>query len=208
MGRRLLLLACLLATGMAAEVIDRIVGAVGNSVITESQLLRYIRIQALLAGRKPDMSAAAKRTAAEQLVRQLLVHNEMELGHYPLPTMDDINRSLADFREEFYKSNDAWTRALAEYDVSEDDVREAIRLQLTIAKFVSYRFSPSVNVTSDDIAAYYKAHASEMGGRSLDDVRDEIQDIVHEERVNEALDRWLEETRQSTRVDLREDALQ
>src|SRR6476660_4088835 len=51
-----------------AEIIDRIAVVVGNRVITESEILREIRLTALLNDEPLDFSAVSKRKTADRLV--------------------------------------------------------------------------------------------------------------------------------------------
>src|SRR5262245_9914320 len=53
-----------------AEIIDRIAVVVGNGVITESQIIREIRLAAFLDGKPLDFSAESKRKTADRLVEQ------------------------------------------------------------------------------------------------------------------------------------------
>src|SRR5262245_7837713 len=66
----------------AGEVIDRIAVSVNNRVITESEILRQIRITAFMNGEKPDFSAENKRRTADRLVEQALIRHEIETSRY------------------------------------------------------------------------------------------------------------------------------
>src|SRR4051795_2405586 len=59
------------------EIIDRIAVSVDRTVITESEVIRQIRITALLNGEQPDLSAANRRETAERLVEQALMRREI-----------------------------------------------------------------------------------------------------------------------------------
>src|SRR2546421_12734122 len=80
----------LLALTMAcrAEVIERIAVIVGPGVITESEIVREIRLTAFLNGDPLDFSAASKRKTAERMVEQRLIHIENEASLYPPPTAE------------------------------------------------------------------------------------------------------------------------
>src|SRR5262249_49424474 len=58
-----------------AEIIDRVAVVVGNRVITESEILREVRLTAFLNGAPLDFSAASKRKTAERLVEQRLIRS-------------------------------------------------------------------------------------------------------------------------------------
>ena len=90
------LLLAAVASALSAEIIDRIAIAVGNQVITESQIDEEIRITAFLNREKLDVSADSRKQAADRLIEQALVKREMGLSHYPLPQAGDANAAVAD----------------------------------------------------------------------------------------------------------------
>src|ERR1051325_3153678 len=70
---------------LSAAVVDRIAVVVGNTVITETEVIQEARLEAFLNQVPLDLSAQARKTAAEHLVDQQLVRNEMRIGSYPKP---------------------------------------------------------------------------------------------------------------------------
>src|SRR5256885_916748 len=84
----------LLLCACRAEIIDRVAVVVGNRVITESEILREVRLTAFLNGAPLDFSAASKRKTAERLVEQRLIHIENEASLYPLPTAESVEQAL------------------------------------------------------------------------------------------------------------------
>ena len=79
---RLLTLAALF---LAAAVIDRIAVVVGRNVITETELLREVRLVEFLNNQPLDVSPAARRAAAERMVDQQLIAGEMKLSDFAMP---------------------------------------------------------------------------------------------------------------------------
>src|SRR5271154_646275 len=72
---------CLVLTAMAAspaEIIDRIAVTVGKEVITESDVIRDLRISAMLDQKPVDLSGPEKRKAADRLVDQALILKEAD----------------------------------------------------------------------------------------------------------------------------------
>ena len=85
MLRALGIIAIILAPwGAQAEVLDRIAVTVGKQVITESEILRDLRVAAFIDGKPPDMSPAAKRKSADRLVEQILILQEAADSHIAL----------------------------------------------------------------------------------------------------------------------------
>ena len=95
------LAALLLLAGMAsAGVVDRIAVVVGNTVITESEVLREVRLTEFLNREPLDVSPAARRAAADRLVDQQLIRNEMSIGNYPQPSPAEADDMLHRFIQE------------------------------------------------------------------------------------------------------------
>src|SRR6266498_3287027 len=84
-----------------AEIIDRVAVVVGNRVITESEILREVRLTAFLNGEPLDFGAASRRKTAERLVEQRLIRNEMESNLYPIPAPDAVEQMAKDVENRF-----------------------------------------------------------------------------------------------------------
>lgn len=202
-------LSVLLALGppAAGEIIDRIAVSVGSSVIAGSAIDREIRVTALLDGIRPDLRQSNRRATADRMVEQKLVQREMELSRYPLPDASAAEPSFAEFRKLRYPTDEGFQLALADFGVSEKDVKEELLWQMTLLRFIEVRFRPGVQVSDADIETYFEktvkpaAEASHPGlPVSLEDYRDRIRDTLSGQRADKELDNWLKETRQHTEI--------
>jgi hypothetical protein len=206
---RLLLpvLAVVLPLAARTELIDRVAVSVQNSVITESEILRQMRLTAFLNGEKPDFSPSKKRSTAERLVEQALVRREIALSRY-LPNSTDAPPDLyGEFRKKF-GSDAAWNKALREYNITDAEVRDAFRWQATLLDFIDLRFRPGIQVPDQDIRDYYETQIADKTKLSFEEARPKIEQILVEERVNAALDRWLGQARTQTRIRYKEEVFQ
>src|ERR1700732_3340920 len=95
------LLLFLASLACRAEIIDRIAVTVGNGVITESEILREIRLTAFLNGEPLDFSPAVKRKTAERLVEQRLIGNEISASLYGLPSAAAAQEMLKQIKDRF-----------------------------------------------------------------------------------------------------------
>jgi hypothetical protein len=206
---RLLLpvLAIVLPLAARTELIDRVAVAIENSVLTESEILRQIRLTALLNGAKPDFSPASKRSTAERLVEQALIRREIGLSRY-LPNSTEAPADLyRQFREKF-GSDAAWEDALRQYNITDAEVRDAFRWQATLLDFIELRFRPGIHVPDQDVRDYYNTQIADKASVSFEEARPKIEQILAEERVNAALDRWLGQARTQTRIRYKEEVFQ
>ena len=207
MSRRMFMLAVLL-TPVLAEVLDRVAVSIGPDVITESEILRQIRLAALQNGEEPDYSSFNKREIAERLVDQKLIQMEMESARY-IPPEDPGSKTFDDFRARFRTDAD-FREALRKYQVTEQDLREALRWQDAFLHFVNLRFRTGIQIPEQYLREYYDVNVrSTSAGEasiSFEEARSRIEEILMSERVDNALDRWLGQARNQLRIRFRPEA--
>jgi len=206
----------LLAVGLGpltAEIIDRIAITAGNQVITESQIDEEIRITAFLNREKPEVSADARKQAASRLIEQALVKREMDLSHYPLPQAGEASAALAGIQAT-YPSHADFAAALQSYGIIEADLTRRLLWQFTLLRFIDYRFRPGIQIPDADVQTYYRQQVSgweQQGVKpipSLEDSRDQIEEILTQKRIDQALDQWLADARKQVAVNYRDATLQ
>ncbi|MCS7025490.1 MAG: hypothetical protein NZV14_11870 [Bryobacteraceae bacterium] len=194
-----------------AEIIDRIAVTVGSNVITESMILSEIQLSAFQDGREPDLSPAAKRQAAERLVDRMLLVQEMDEARYPVPPMADILEQIAQFRKSRFPTEDAFRQELARRGIDENELREFFQLQTRALQFIEVRFRTGVQVSSEEVASYFnqeikpKLLAQNQAVPSLEDLAVDIERILVNQRVDQAMEDWLKQTRSLARIRFREE---
>ena len=196
-----------------AEIIDRIAVTVDELVITESDILRHLRIASFLNDEPLRATMETKREAASRLMEQVLVRREMEISRYPAPEMSDIEPMVERLRAQ-WGGEDGLRQALNDHHLTEQELRQGLLLQLTMLRFIDFRFRPGITVTDEEVDQYYQTQvvpdARSAGNQppALDDIRDTVEEILVQQRVTEALDRWLEQASSTARVRYREEAFQ
>jgi hypothetical protein len=197
---------------LSAEIIDRIAITAGNQVITESQIDEEIRITAFLNREKLDVSAGSRKQAASRLIEQALVKREMDLSHYPLPQSDDVSAALAGVKATYPNVAD-FAAALDSYGISEADLTRRLMWQFTLLRFIDYRFRPGIQIPDADVQTYYRQQVSgwEQQGikpiPSLEDARAQIEEILTQKRIDQALDQWMAGARKQAAVTYRDATL-
>jgi hypothetical protein len=209
------LIALLLSVIAGAEIIDRIAVSVGSQVITASDIDREIRVGALLDGKPPDFSAAARRAAAGRMVEQRLIRRELEISRYPVPSLSGADPVLDKIKQERYSTDAAWRQALSQQGVSEQDVIDERLWQSTLSYFIGSRFRSGVQVSDEEIRDYFEktvkplAEAARPGqSASLEDYRGQIEDTLTGRRADEETDKWLVEARARTVIVYHDEAFQ
>ena len=195
------------------EIIDRIVITVANQVITQSQVDEEIRVTAFLNRDKLDLSADAKKEAANRLIEQALIKREMDLSRYPLPALSDTGESLRTLKA-MYPSEAEFQNALQSYGITADELSRRLWWQLTLLRFIDYRFRPGIQIPAADVQAYYRQQVSEWEQKgtkpipTLEESRDQIEEILTQKRIDKALDQWIKDTRSQVTITYLDPGLQ
>ncbi len=184
-------LCCLAAFPASAVIVDRAAIAVGNKVITDSEIDLRIRLTAFENGGKPDFSPAARKVAADRLIDQKLVEREMEVGHYPRLKAETAAADTA-----------ARDQALARYGLTPDDLEQDLARQADLLNFLNLRFRPSVQVSDREVRQYFDNHTQpkESGQPTLNDLRAQIEQRIVGQRADAEMETWLKDQRKGTKI--------
>jgi len=162
---------------------------VGNDVITQSEVLREVRLQQFLNEQPLDLSAPQQKAAAERLVDQQLIRNEMEVSGYTMPPQSDGSALLRSFRQQNYRSIPAFRAALEKYGLTEEALERHLLWQTAALRFTDSRFHMAG-----------PAPPANSANRS--------QSPDGNETTEDQMDLWLKQARNSTRIQFKEGAFQ
>ncbi len=197
--------AFLIAVCCSAEIIDRIAISVGKQVITVAQIEEEVRITAFLNLEKLDLSADAKKKAADRLIEQALVRRDMEFSPYPPTAQSDVVEELGRVKARFADAG-AYQETLQQYGITEDSLKRRLAWQLTLVDFTNYRFRPAIHIAEADLKGQYQQQAAELQQKGVqqippfEDVRDKIEEMLTNLRIEEAIDRWIADTRKQVTI--------
>lgn len=188
MTRAILFLMCGVA---AAGVVDRVAVVIDKKVITESEVEDEVRLTQFLNNQPLDLSAAARKAAAERLVDQTLIHNEMQMSGYAQPSATDADNLLHSFRQEHYKAAASYQQALAHYGISEKELKQHLLWQVTALRFTDLRF---------------RSMPAPPGAASADRSADRAAD--NEAAVDQQMEAWLKQARSNSKIVFKAEAFQ
>ena len=183
--------AAVLCGAALAVVVDRIAVVVDDAVITESEVIEEVRMTEFLNGKPLDLSPAQRRAAADRLIDQQLIRDEMEIGNYSDPPEQDVDATLAQFlKEHFGGSTAAMHASLQVYGLTEADLKTHLRWQIAAIRFTNARFRPGIPAGP---APTPGAHAKAAPAQ---------------ESVEELLDAWLKEKRSAATIRMFKEAFE
>ena len=133
---------------ISAAVVDRVAVVVDNKVMTESEVLEEVRLTEFVDRRPLDLGPSQRRAAAERLIDQQLIRNEMEIGEYSQPSASEAEATLQRFRQEQFNTLAQYRATLARYGITEDELKHHFLWQLTIIQFTNTRFPSRIPATT------------------------------------------------------------
>jgi hypothetical protein len=199
---------CVCASAYGA-VIDRIAVTVEKQVITESDLITDLRVDAFIDRKAVDLSPAAKKEAAVRLVDQILILREAADSHLDLGTPEDGATLIAEEKSKFSSEED-FRKELVNYRITEADLGAHLLNGWRALRFTDARFRPEVQLSDAELREYYDNLVSSWrkGGRTsiptFEESREQVEKLATEDRILKALDMWLSTARDSKEIQYRE----
>lgn len=195
---RFAVLLALLPVFSLAGIVDRVAVVVGKTVITESEIDDNLRIAAFLNGEPLDLSATQRRAAADRLVDQQLLRNEMDVTRFANPSAAAAaDRQLRELIQRRFHSDGEYRAALERSGVTEDQLKEQLQWQLAVVAFTDFRFRSEIAPPS-----------SQSADRASTDNTPAKKDaaVPAAESVDQQLDSWLKEAHTAARIVFKEEA--
>ena len=214
MMHRTALLLAFAGTLAGSVVIDRIAVTVGKHAIKLSDIERDLRVTEFLNREPLNLSSDARRKAAERLIDQAIIGDEIANGGYARPTSTDADAFLKGLERDRFAGSDALLRQkLSSYGLTEEQLRAKLLWQLEVLRFIDRRFRPGVLVTDEEVRAYYNEHRNDLKRQypqttSFEALEPKIRAALEGERINESFVNWLNRARQRDRIEYRPGAFQ
>jgi hypothetical protein len=208
------------APAQAGRVVDRIVARIEGDIILLSQVRELEAFQQLIEGR----SESDDRLLAE-VIEQWIVQTEATGSRFPPPAQSEVDRELARLVAQF-PSPEAYAARLRELGLSVAQVRELLKRQIHVERYLDYKFRPLMQVQSADIESYYQKELLpelakknqltsgrlpfEAQGKQgepapaprLADVEGEIRELLTQRGITDLATKWLDETKSRLKIEV------
>lgn len=201
------LLALALAQAPAPVVLDRIAAVVGDDILLESDVERYVAAEVLPRREGEGDEAYRERVLRERivsLVRERELRKTAGLEPDPRDVAFRLEQLAARVEKESGLPFDAF---LERRGVTKGEVTAWLRRGLALEAFTRERLGPVVKVTDAELESFYngpfrvEAEASGMAELPpLVEVQDEVRFLLRERKLNAEIERWTNELEQKTRI--------
>ena len=199
-------LAALAVALPGAVVLDRVAVVVNKHAIKLSDIQHELRLTEFINSQPLDLGTAARKQAADHLIDQAVIRDEIALEGYGRATDTQATSMLNQFRKNRFAGSDARLRAsLERYGLTENELHDHLLWQMTVLDFIDQRFRPGVMVNDNDVRRYYDSHLDQLKKQhprdfSFEKLAPEIRTLLEGEQVNKQFDAWLDESRKNARI--------
>jgi peptidyl-prolyl cis-trans isomerase SurA len=178
---------------------DRVLAVVDEDPVLASDVERVLKLG--LQPRNPgETDEQYRKRVLDSLIEERLRFHEIDRYGLEQVPVDDIERAVAKVRAGF-KDEASFQKAIKEVGLSPKGLRQLMARQLLVLTYVDERLGPRVFVTFDDINKYYRTVLTpEMQKKGqpvppLDDVREDIREVLKQQKLTEELKTWTAELR-------------
>jgi hypothetical protein len=179
----------------STRVVDRIVARIEDDVILQSQVRELGAFQQLIDGH-----AESDDKLLDELIEQWMVETEAAASHFPRPAESEVDRELTRLKGSFADPERYATR-LNELGLAAAQVGQLLSRQIYVARYVDYKFRPSVQLEPADIDAYYqKEFLPQLAKKNLPvpdraAVEEQIRELLIQRGISDLAAKWLDDTK-------------
>jgi hypothetical protein len=182
-----------------AELVERLAATVDEDAITLMELEWFIRFRGFSVPEEPAERDRLLREVLEQMVNQWIVFRESEKTPFVQVTAPELDRYLEQYSGRF-GGPEGLQAELRRLGFSMPELRELLRRQLAVNKFVELRFEPFVIVLPDEIRTAYESYAEELAREGqtappLELVEETLRQVLSVRKTTQQLEEWLEVAR-------------
>jgi hypothetical protein len=187
--------------------VDRIAAVVGDDLIVESEIRKFVAV-GYLERKTGESDAAYRDRTLDQRIVDTLREKQLRRSSGFDPKPEEVEARVAALEERLAKDRGVpAAAALAAAGTTREELSAWVRRGLALNSFVKERLTPGLKLTEADLRAYYDTtfrDAAKKRGLAdvppFDDVREEIREVVREVRLNAEIQRWTEQLRSETRI--------
>jgi hypothetical protein len=185
----------------AQKLIDQIVMIVNGDPITRSDLIWSLALDPLAPDPSGVVSSDILSQKLDAMLDQRLIEQEAARMPQAEVTKADVDKALAELISRF-PSEARFHDRVGAVGLTSNRIDFLIKQRIQIAKFIDFRFRSFVFVADQEIKKYYDEQLApevQKGGAvppALDQVKDKINDLLKQQKINDEIDRFLKDARQ------------
>jgi len=180
---------------------------VGDDIILESEVEKFTAVR-YLPPSPGESDRAYRDRLLDELVTDALRERELRKTGGLEPNAAEVDARLKALAARVEAERGIpFDEVLKRAGMTRGEAAGFVRRGLMLENYTRERLSPTVRVTDAEIKAFYDGpFRDEARGKGLEalppltEVTDEVRELLRERKLNEAIARWTEELRASTRI--------
>lgn len=151
----------------SAEVVDRIVAIVNESVVTLSELnaATAVALDKIAPDAKKDGKGIVelKGKVLDSIIEQKLVKQAADSAGIEISERE-VDNAIEDVKKQNEMTEDALMLALAQNGLTYREYREQLKEQIRQVKFIGKEFRSKISIQNEEIEDYYRQNQDEFAG--------------------------------------------
>ncbi|MBD93154.1 MAG: hypothetical protein CL482_02695 [Acidobacteria bacterium] len=174
---------------VSLALVDRVLAVVARQVIMLSDVRAFLELGLV----DPSASADPVPETLTVLIERQLVVNEISANVIEEPSTQEVEGQMAVVAERL-GGLDALRAVLPTIGFTADDLKQLLREDLRVERYLARRFPGARQSTEEELAAWMREHADELrddGALSLEAARDEARRQLTRALRQESIDAWI-----------------
>lgn len=174
---------------VSLALVDRVLAVVARQVIMLSDVRAFLELGLV----DPSASADPVPETLTVLIERQLVVNEISANVIEEPSTQEVEGQMAVVAERL-GGLDALRAVLPTVGFTADDLKQLLREDLRVERYLARRFPGARQPTEEELAAWMREHADELrddGALSLEVARDEARRQLTRALRQESIDAWV-----------------
>ena len=174
---------------VSLALVDRVLAVVARQVIMLSDVRAFLELGLV----DPSASADPVPETLTVLIERQLVVNEISANVIEEPSTQEVEGQMAVVAERL-GGLDALRAVLPTIGFTADDLKQLLREDLRVERYLARRFPGARQPTEEELAAWMREHADELrddGALSLEAARDEARRQLTRALRQESIDAWI-----------------
>lgn len=200
----LLALLALYAREGMAETVDRIVAVVNGDIITATELDQAMTYYNRGIKRPVKGTGADTRSEAlDKMIDELLLKDAMIKAKIEVED-EEIARAISNVLRQNQMTPEQLKMDLASKGTTYEQYKMQVAQQIRMIKFTNQVIGQQVKLSDRELRDYYERNKERFGAAStFESAREQVYDVLYEERMNEAMKNYLLAQRQKAYIDIR-----
>ncbi len=187
-----------------AYVLDKVVAVVNDHVITKSDIDRAVEVEktemtpeaggSATAAGGPVSASLARKKALDSLIDRALLIDEARKFNLATVKPGEVEKAYRQVRAG-YPDEKSFRAALGREEITKDELKNNLRDQLLVVKYVDRRIKAFVRITPREEEKYYERHKKDFGAKKFEDVEPAIKSLLTERGTNRKLEDYLRDLR-------------